>query len=80
MTIGSFAFAARVGHDRGVSTGPVVVQVWIEVCRVELLQRFGMFAGDRAIADLFAHHRPVLALYQSVVGGTVSARFGELFH
>jgi hypothetical protein len=73
VPIPSFAFPVRVGRHRRVSTGPVEVQLGVHVGHVELLPLFGMLAGNGAVANLFAHDRPVLAFHQRVVGASVSS-------
>ena len=78
MAIGPSALAARIGHHGGVPTRAMEVQIRVEVGHVELLQSFGMLAGNRAITDLLADHSSVLSLHQSIVGGSVGPRLGEL--
>ena len=54
------------------------VQVWVELRGEETLEQFRMFGGNESVADVFANDGSVLAFDQSVVGGSVGARLGEL--
>ena len=70
--------ATRIQADGGKSAGAMKVQVGIEVCRVELLQAFGMLGRNVAVADVLAYNGAVLAFHQRVVLRSVGTAFGEL--
>jgi hypothetical protein len=54
------------------------VQVRVEVRRVKLVHRFGVFGGDVSVAHVLANDRSVFALYQRVVLAATGAALGEL--
>src|ERR1019366_6398801 len=71
-------FAARIQAHRREATRTMKVQVWVEVRRVELVYRFGMFGGDVSVAYVLANDRPVLAFHQRIVLAPIGPAFGQL--
>ena len=72
--------APAAGLDSRKSAWAMEAQIRIQLRRVELLKGLGMFGANGSVADVLAHHRPVFAFHQSVVGRLVRSRFGELLH
>jgi len=50
-----------------LSTGPVIVQIGIQVLAVEVIDGIGVLGVDVSIADVFADDGAVLGLHQAVV-------------
>ena len=71
-------FAVLAHLDRGESAGAMIVQIVVEIGHIEALHPTGMRGPDRCVSDVLAHHRAVLALYQSIVGAAIGPRLGEL--
>src|SRR6266404_144746 len=59
----ALAFAPRQDSDRGETAGPVIVQIWVQMRRVELLKVFGMLGRDRSVADVLSYDGAVLAFH-----------------
>ena len=62
----------------GEPAGAVEVQVGGQHVLSEVIDFGGESRGDMGVAEVFSHHRAVLALGQGVVVGTPGPRAGEL--
>ena len=72
----AFAFG-RLLHLRE-STRPVIVQVRVEMRRVELLKIFRMLGLNGRVAQVLAHYGAVFGFHQGVIGSAIGPRLGEL--
>jgi hypothetical protein len=56
----------------------MVVQIGIQVRAVELLNAFGVFGRDVAVAHVLADHRAILGFHQPVIVAVPGPAFGLL--
>ena len=71
------AFAAsEIDLDVGLGAGAMIVQIWVEVLAIEVVEAVGVARIDVSVADMFADHRAVFGLHQAVVAALPRTAFG----
>src|SRR5579885_416565 len=76
--VGAAPFAVRFFDDLGYGARPVEVEVGIQIPPMKLIGLLGVLRTDVAEAQMFANHRSILRLHQSVVAAAMRPRFGLL--
>ena len=67
-----------IPHQLGLSTGPMKVEIGVEVMAVELLQAVGGRSIDVAIAQVLADYRAIFGFRQAVIVAVAGTAFGLL--
>jgi len=70
-------FALRIGADLWEETGPMRVEIGVEVLVIERIDQRGPALGNMAIAKQLPHHSPVFPLGQGIIIGLAGAGFRE---
>ena len=71
-------FPGLVGDSNREQTGPVIVDVGIEVSAVKVIEQAGLALRDVGMAEQLAHHVTVLAFHQGIVVAVPGTGLGKL--